>query len=230
MLTASNEALRFVGEQLKRPLPTRSITFIRSRLQDNLYLRDSDYEATLLGSSDPAMARIMLDGDFDTDFKDGILSVFKPHIWAEAVDRYKAMTILPSHAPDVIAIDAAKGGDDEMVVQVGYRISEPNKPVQYIYPPSLRIRGALVNTHELQWQWMTANVPRLLDARLYVIDIVGGAGETITAILEAEVAHRRALRALAKKEQQTEELVEAVYRAALSALKLHGYIVMDNDR
>ena len=178
------------GEQLKRPLPTRSITFIRSRLQDNLYLRDSDYEATLLGSSDPAMARIMLDGDFDTDFKDGILSVFKPHIWAEAVDRYKALTVLPTHAPDVIAIDAAKGGDDEMVVQVGYRISEPNKPVQYIYPPSLRIRGALVNTHELQWQWMTANVPHLLDARLYVIDIVGGAGETITAILEAEVAHR----------------------------------------
>ncbi len=34
---------------------------------------------------------------------------------------------------------------------------------------------------------------------------------------ELKSAHRRALRALAKKEQQTEELVEAVYRAAKDA-------------
>ena len=34
---------------------------------------------------------------------------------------------------------------------------------------------------------------------------------------ELKSAHRRALRALAKKDQQTEELVEAVYRAAKDA-------------
>ena len=175
------------GEALRRPLPTRSITFIRSRLQDNLYLRDTDYEAALLGSSDPNMARIMLDGDFDTDFKDGILSVFKPHYWSDSVERFKGLVELPNRPADVIAIDAAKGGDDEMVVQEAWRIVEHGQEVRYIYGRQHKVRGALVNTHNLQWQWLLGTVNHLLDARLYLIDVVGGAGETIAAYFEAEV-------------------------------------------
>jgi hypothetical protein len=178
------------GQELKRPLPTRSITFIRSRLSDNLYLRDTDYEAALLGSSDPNMARVMLDGDFDVDFKDGILSVFKPQHWQASIERFKRLEQMPTGVPDVVSIDAAKGGDDDMVVQLGYRVVEQGQPTKYIYPQALKVRGGLVSTHELQWQWVIANVPHLLDARLFVIDIVGGAGETLAAYIENEVQAR----------------------------------------
>lgn len=178
------------GEELKRSLETISITFIKSLLSDNLFFQGSNYATRLQNQEDPAMARIMLDGDFDTDFKDGILSVFKPHIWAESVARYKALESMPTGAPDVVAIDAAKGGEDEMVIQLGWRVVEQGKPTKYIYPPSVRIRGALVNTSTLQWEFIKANVPHLLDSRLIVVDIVGGAGESIADMLENEVMHR----------------------------------------
>lgn len=178
------------GVELKQPLETISITFVKSLLSDNLFFQNSDYATRLRNQSDTNMARIMLDGDFDTDFKDGILSVFKPHHWAKCVERWKALQALPTHPPDVVAIDAAKGGDDDMVVQLGYRITEQGNEDQFIYLAPLKVRGALVNTHVLQWHWLTSQIPDLLDARLFVIDVVGGAGETIAAYLEAEVAAR----------------------------------------
>jgi len=179
------------GKELPAPMNTVSITFIRAGLQDNLHLRETTYADQLRANSDPAFVRAMLDGDFDTDFRDGILSVVKPQHFETSKERYRRFTELPTTPPDVVAIDAAKGGEDEMVVRRGWRIQQQNEPTRYIYAPPIKIGGASVPTDIHQWEWLNANVPDFLDARLIVIDIAGGAGETIAryAQNEAEARH-----------------------------------------
>lgn len=178
------------NEELAKPLKTVSITFIRASLKDNLHLRDTDYEAQVLAGSDPALSRALMDGDFETDFSDGIYSVAKPQHWKTSVERYRSLTEFPAGPADVIAIDAAKGGDDEMVVQIGWKVVAVNQPTKYIYAPPIKVAGSLVGSDIQQWEWLSANVPHFLDARLYVIDIAGGAGETIATYIQNEVQHR----------------------------------------
>ena len=174
------------NEPLGYEIQTKSITFVRSSLADNLYLRDTDYETTLRQSSDPAMVRMMLDGDFEEDMQDGMLSIFKPQHWAKSEQRYNDLNYVPNRPPDCVAIDAALGGDDMMVIQVGYR-ERINGKEHYIYPPPIAISGAALKSDIAQYEWVLDQIPDILEAGVIVIDVLGGAGQPIHAALEREM-------------------------------------------
>lgn len=104
------------GEILK----ARSRTFIRSTLQDNPDLADTDYDSVL--SALPADLRAAYrDGVFQTTLKDRPRQVI-PATWVKAAqDRWKENPMPPEGVPMcAIGVDCAQGGDDNNILAPRY--------------------------------------------------------------------------------------------------------------
>lgn len=161
------------GEPLREPIETVSVTFIRSELDDNAYLKNTDYKQRVLSMNDARLSRILLYGEFTTDFDDLDVAIFKPQHWRVCAERFKqlqANNALPTGRPDVIAIDAALGGNDFMNVQHAH--------LPGIYLPQHRVSGKKVPSQAAQIEWLRS-IPLILDSRLYVVDCDGGYGQGI---------------------------------------------------
>ena len=97
-----------------KPVKPKSRTFIPGRLQDNPYLINTEYAATLDALPEP-LRSAMRDGNFMLSRKDADMQVI-PSDWVrQAQARWK-----PEPPPNVpqssITADVAQGGDDENVI------------------------------------------------------------------------------------------------------------------
>ena len=92
----------------------RSRTFIPARLDDNPYLKDTDYGANL-DSLPPELRAAYRDGRFDSALEDDLWQAI-PTSWILAAQ--KRWTPLPPHGVPMCAIgvDPAQGGKDETVL------------------------------------------------------------------------------------------------------------------
>lgn len=97
---------------------SKSRTFIRARLEDNAYLRDTDYAANL--DSLPAEIRMAYrDGRFDQSIKDNPWQIIPTSWVVEAQKRWKPTP--PAGVPMcAIGVDPAQGGDDNTVLAPRY--------------------------------------------------------------------------------------------------------------
>ncbi len=91
----------------------QSRTFIPSRLDDNPYLRDTGYRATVMAMPEPLRSQ-MLYGDFSAGTEDDPMQVI-PTAWVEAaMARWKRPDKLPPM--DSVGVDVAQGGKDNTVI------------------------------------------------------------------------------------------------------------------
>lgn len=106
------------GEE--KPAHARSRTFIRSTLDDNPDLAETDYDAVL--SALPADLRAAYrNGEFQTTLKDRAMQVI-PSAWVKAAqDRWKENPAPPSGVPMcAIGVDCAQGGSDDNIIAPRY--------------------------------------------------------------------------------------------------------------
>jgi len=145
----------------------RSRTFIRARLSDNPYLRDTDYDAVL--ASLPERERLAYrDGRFDLSMVDKIGQAI-PTEWIKlAQDRWKSSP--PESIPMcAMGVDATGGGKDPMVISVrhddwfGKILSIPGKNFE---PETMGKQGAGYVIAERR------------DNALVIIDLGGGYGNS----------------------------------------------------
>jgi hypothetical protein len=95
----------------------RSRTFIPSRLEDNAYLRDTNYRALLMGLPQE-LKEVFLDGKFMTSQSWSAFQVVKSKIAREAQARWKQPS--KKAIPDAIGIDPARGGNDNTAIAYLY--------------------------------------------------------------------------------------------------------------
>jgi len=107
---ASGDRFEHDGEEV---IP-QSRTFIPAKLDDNRYLRDSGYRATLQALPEPLRSQ-MLYGDFTAGRTDHEYQVI-PSSWVEeAMDRWEPRE-LDYHKIHLAGVDPSRGGEDETVV------------------------------------------------------------------------------------------------------------------
>lgn len=149
---------------------SRSRTFIRARLEDNEFLKETDYAATL--DSLPAEIRAAYrDGKFDDSIKDDPWQVI-PTAWVKAAqDRWRPYP--PEGVPMcAVGVDVAQGGDDNTVLAPRYdgwydkMIIEPGKNT-----PLGSDVAALV-------------IAKRKDAALPIVDMGGGFGGGVIQVFE----------------------------------------------
>lgn len=92
----------------------RSRTFIPARLDDNPYLRDTDYRAVLQGLPE-VLQRKLLDGAFNVVTQDEPWQVI-PTAWVEAAQQRGREGTRPDGALRVTGLDVARGGEDSTVL------------------------------------------------------------------------------------------------------------------
>lgn len=102
----------------KEEIRARSRTFIRAKLTDNAYLKDTDYAATL--DSLPAEIRAAYrDGSFDKSIKDDPWQII-PTAWVQAAQA-RWTPNAPNGVPMcAIGVDVAQGGEDNSVLAPRY--------------------------------------------------------------------------------------------------------------
>lgn len=99
-------------------LASRSRTFIRAKLEDNAYLRDTDYAATL--DALPAEIRAAYrDGRFDMSIKDNPWQII-PTAWIIAAQARWTSTPPKGVPMCAMGVDPAQGGDDNTVIAPRY--------------------------------------------------------------------------------------------------------------
>lgn len=92
----------------------QSRTYIPARLDDNQYLRDTGYRATLMALPEPLRSQ-MLYGDFSAGQEDGAWQVI-PSAWVEAaMARWEPREFDPSRITSA-GVDPSRGGRDETTV------------------------------------------------------------------------------------------------------------------
>lgn len=93
---------------------SKSRTFIPSRLDDNLFLSDTDYSATLDTLPEPLRSQLR-NGDFTAGIEDDEHQLF-PTAWIKAAQaRWKERT-KPRTPVDQVGVDVARGGRDKTVI------------------------------------------------------------------------------------------------------------------
>jgi hypothetical protein len=99
-------------------LTPKSRTFIPASIQDNPYLRDSGYIATLQGLPEPLRSK-MLYGDFKAGREDTPWQVI-PTEWVQAAqERWKARS-KPVTPISALGVDVARGGKDKTILSPRY--------------------------------------------------------------------------------------------------------------
>ncbi len=105
----SGEPFEHEGEMIQ----PRSRTFIPSRLEDNAYLRNSNYRSVLQRLPEPLRSQL-LRGDFTTVAKIDHPWQVIPSAWVDAA--VKRWTPVPNAPQSHLGVDVARGGRDESVI------------------------------------------------------------------------------------------------------------------
>lgn len=92
----------------------KSRTFIPALLEDNPYLRDTGYRATLQNMPEPYRSQLLY-GDFNASFQDDEWQVI-PTAWVSAAIERRKDAVAPTEELTVIGVDIARGGKDETVL------------------------------------------------------------------------------------------------------------------
>lgn len=145
------------GEQLQ----PHSRTFIPSKVEDNPYLTDTGYRATLEALPEPLRSQ-MLYADFQAGMQDDAYQVIPTKWVMDAQARWRANPRRPKGVPmTTLGFDCARGGEDENVLTPRY---EHWFGEQHIYPgiatPDGAAGAALAMTH-------------LRDGAMVNIDVIG---------------------------------------------------------
>jgi Terminase large subunit, T4likevirus-type, N-terminal len=105
----TGEGFRHNGKWIK----PKSRTFIPSRVTDNVFLMETDYEATLQALPEPLRSQ-MLEGDFMAGVGDGRWQLYPTGWVTEAQARWQ-----PTDRPgvmDSVGVDVARGGRDKTII------------------------------------------------------------------------------------------------------------------
>jgi len=103
----------------------QSRTFIPAKLDDNQYLRDTGYRATLMALPEPLRSQ-MLYGDFTAGRTDGEWQVI-PSAWVEAaMNRWEEPQYQQEDITSV-GVDPSRGGEDSTVIagRIGWHFTSP---------------------------------------------------------------------------------------------------------
>lgn len=169
------------GEEME----AMSRTFIPARLDDNPYLRTTNYRATVMALPEPLRSKL-LKGDFLAGKEDAERQVI-PSAWIEAAQqRWKDRQPDPKVKMTTIGVDVAQGGADETVLAPLYntRFAElvKRKGVDTTNGPSV---AALVVEHmrdrcqvnmDLSGGWGGSARDHLLSQGIEVVGVVFGSG------------------------------------------------------
>ncbi|WP_292796539.1 hypothetical protein [Nostoc sp. NMS7] len=105
----NGEAFEHNGEMLE----PRSRTFIPSRLEDNAYLRNSNYRGVLQRLPEPLRSQL-LRGDFTTVAKQDDPWQVIPSVWVNLA--IKRWTPVPNAPQSHLGVDVARGGKAESII------------------------------------------------------------------------------------------------------------------
>ena len=98
-----------------RQIVPESRTFIPAKVEDNPYLMDSGYRATLQALPEPLRSQ-MLNGDFAAGIDDNAWQLI-PTAWVEiAMQRWESRSSDSKGVMDSLGVDCARGGRDDMVI------------------------------------------------------------------------------------------------------------------
>lgn len=92
---------------------SKSRTFIPSTLNDNLFLADTDYRATLDTLPEPLRSQLLY-GDFKAGVADDAQQVF-PTEWVKLAQNRWKQRQKPKGPPEQLGLDIARGGSDRTV-------------------------------------------------------------------------------------------------------------------
>lgn len=109
---------------------SKSRTFIPSGLDDNLYLEDTEYRATLHSLPEPLRSQLLF-GDFKAGLKDDPKQVI-PTAWLRLAQQRWRQGSRPTHIPlSQVGVDVARGGNDKTVLtkRTGHWFDSPD-----VYP------------------------------------------------------------------------------------------------
>ena len=101
------------------PLVALSCTFIPARLDDNRFLRDTDYRTQLMGLPEPLRSKL-LNGDFLAGRADAPSQVI-PWAWIEAAQKDWTPDGARGLKMTTLGVDVAQGGADETVLVASAR-------------------------------------------------------------------------------------------------------------
>jgi len=101
------ELFEYKGEMIQ----PKSRTFIPARIEDNPILMATDYRARLQALPEPLRTQLLY-GDFNLTQATDAYQVI-PTSWVQAAQRRWRDLKRPDRLPDVIAIDPARGGEDQ---------------------------------------------------------------------------------------------------------------------
>lgn len=105
-----SDAFEHNGEMVQ----PKSRTFIPAQLSDNPYLADSGYRATLQALPEPLRSQL-LNGDFAAGVDDDPWQVIPTEWVRQAQERWRQRQ-RPDAPLSAVGVDAARGGDDAMVI------------------------------------------------------------------------------------------------------------------
>lgn len=98
-----------------KKIEPKSRTFIPAKVEDNPYLMDSGYRATLQALPEPLRSQ-MLNGDFSAGVDDDVWQVI-PTAWIEAAQqRWQPRSPDSKGEMDSLGVDPSRGGRDDMVM------------------------------------------------------------------------------------------------------------------
>lgn len=98
-----------------KPIEPKSRTFISAKVEDNPFLMDAGYRATLQALPEPLRSQ-MLNGDFGAGIDDNVWQVI-PTAWVDAAQqRWEKRSSDSKGIMDSVGVDPARGGRDEMVI------------------------------------------------------------------------------------------------------------------
>lgn len=138
---------------------SKSRTFVPSTLDDNLFLADTDYRATLDTLPEPLRSQLLY-GDFQAGVADDAQQIF-PTSWVKlAQNRWKERQA-PKGPPDQLGLDISRGGSDRTVATPRWGNYFGS---QTIWPGAQMKNGQAV---------VQAIVPLVASSTLVAADVVG---------------------------------------------------------
>lgn len=108
----SGDLIEYKGELLQ----PKSRTFIPAKLDDNPYLKDSNYRSTLQNLPEPLRSQLLY-GDFSVSEKDHLWQVI-PTQWVR--DAQKRWSPRPQARFERLGVDISRGGKDETIIAPRY--------------------------------------------------------------------------------------------------------------
>lgn len=155
------------GGEMIRPM---SRTFIPSKVQDNFYLKDTNYIATLRALPEPLRSQ-MLYGDFSAGIEDDPWQVI-PTAW---VERAQARWVDPGKRVlmDSLGVDVARGGRDNTILAPRHGLWF-DRPV--VYPGAQTPDGPTVAGH---------CIAVLRDRAVIHIDVIGVGSSPYDFLMQA---------------------------------------------